>query len=95
MLRSVFREADAGLHRVRAVEVTCTTGEEESVVCGHVTGAGTAEVDGVIEDDILAAADLAVASISIYFNYLICFCKDRCVIITNEVSLVCTRVDNL
>jgi hypothetical protein len=42
MLRSVFREADAGLHRVGAVEVTCTTGEEEGVVCGHVTGAGTA-----------------------------------------------------
>jgi hypothetical protein len=86
MLRSVVREADAGLHRVGAVEVTCTMG---------VTGAGTAEVDGVIEDDILAAADLAVASICIYFNNLICFRKGRRVIITNEVSLVCTRVANL
>jgi hypothetical protein len=95
MLRSVFRETDAGLHRVGAVEVTCTTGEEEGVVCGHVTGASTAEVDGVIEDDILTAADLAVASICIDFNYLICYRKDRCVIITNEVSLVCTRVANL
>jgi hypothetical protein len=71
MLRSVFREADAGLHRVGAVEVTCTTGEEEGFVCGHAIGAGTAEVDRVIEDDILAAADLPVASICIYFNNLI------------------------
>jgi hypothetical protein len=95
MLRSVFRESDAGLHRVGAVEVTCTTGEDEGFVRGHVTGAGTAEVDGVIEDDILAAADLAAASICIYFNNLISFRKGRCVIITNEVSLVCTRVANL
>jgi cytoskeletal protein CcmA (bactofilin family) len=60
---------------VGAVEVTCTTGEDEGVVRGHVTGAGTAEVDGVIEGDILAAADLAVASICIYFKYLIYFVR--------------------
>ena len=94
VLTFVVSKADTGRCNVGVARDGQAAGEVDSIVCGHVRRTSTAEVDRMIEDDIFTTTYFTETSVYIDFNYFVCSRKFRCVIITNEVGLVCTRRTN-